>query len=94
LKALEQNFPSGRNIIGTGRHYEISWCLFFRISLIFKLDSLENQQEIILNIYKSIKKGKPLGNVKSIRKSFHRRNVFITHEYNMNLFDELCSEKI
>jgi hypothetical protein len=30
-----------------------------------KLDSLENQQEIILNIYKSIKKGKPAGNVKN-----------------------------
>ncbi|WP_449388337.1 hypothetical protein [Chryseobacterium lineare] len=57
-------------------------------------DTLENQQEFILNIYKSIKRGKPLGCVKSVRKSFHRRNVFITHEYNMNLFDELCSEKI
>ncbi|WP_411811101.1 hypothetical protein ACLB9Y_13525 [Chryseobacterium scophthalmum] len=59
-----------------------------------KFDSLEYQQEIILNIYKSIKKGKPLGCVKNIRKSSHRRNVFITYEYNMSLFDELCSEKI
>ena len=57
-------------------------------------DTLENQQEIILNICKSIKRGKSYGCVKSLRKSFHRRNVFITHEYNMNLFDELCSEKI
>lgn len=53
-----------------------------------------NQQEIILNICRSIKQGKPAGCVKRIRKSAHRRNVFITNEYNMNLFDELCSEKI
>lgn len=59
-----------------------------------RLDTLENQQEIILNIYKSIKRGKPVGTVKSVRKSSHRRNVFITYEYNMGLFDELCSEKI
>lgn len=59
-----------------------------------KFDNLEQQQENILNIYKSIKKNKAVGCVKSIRKSSHRRNVFITHEYNMNLFDELCSEKI
>ncbi|MBO6184352.1 MAG: hypothetical protein J6O88_06610, partial [Chryseobacterium sp.] len=59
-----------------------------------KFDSLEYQEEIILNIYKSIKKGKPFGCVKNIRKSSHRRNVFITYEYNMSLFDELCSEKI
>ncbi|WP_294306653.1 hypothetical protein [uncultured Chryseobacterium sp.] len=59
-----------------------------------RLDTLENHQEIIHNIYKSIKRGKPAGNVKSIRKSSHRRNVFITYEYNMGLFDELCSEKI
>lgn len=59
-----------------------------------KFDHLEEQQEIVLNIYKSIKKNKAFGCVKSIRKSSHRRNVFITHEYNMNLFDELCSEKI
>lgn len=59
-----------------------------------RLNNLEKQQEMIANIYKSIKKGKPFGNVRSLRKSSHRRNVFITHEYNMNLFDELCSEKI
>ncbi len=56
--------------------------------------ALENQQEIILTICRSIKKGKPAGCVKKIRKSFHRRNVFIANEYNMNLFDELCSDKI
>ncbi|MDH6252627.1 hypothetical protein M2347_002354 [Chryseobacterium sp. H1D6B] len=59
-----------------------------------KLDTLESQQEVILSICKSIKKNKPSGWVKSLRKSRHRRNVFITHEYNMSLFDELCSEKI
>ena len=59
-----------------------------------KFDTYEQQQEIILSIFKSIKKNKAVGCVKSIRKSSHRRNVFITHEYNMNLFDELCSEKI
>lgn len=59
-----------------------------------KFDNLEEQQENVLSIYRSIKKKKAVGCVKSIRKSSHRRNVFITHEYNMNLFDELCSEKI
>ncbi|WP_330745360.1 hypothetical protein [Chryseobacterium sp. CP-77] len=59
-----------------------------------KFDNLEVQQENVISIYKSIKKNKPVGCVKSLRKSFHRRNVFITHEYSMNLFDELCSEKI
>jgi hypothetical protein len=54
----------------------------------------EDQEEIILNICKSIKKGRSIGCIKNIRKSSHRRNVFITHEYNMNLFDGLCSEKI
>jgi len=59
-----------------------------------KFDNIEQQEENILSIYRSIKKNKPLGCVKGMRKSFHRRNVFITHEYSMNLFDELCSEKI
>ncbi len=59
-----------------------------------RLDMPDSHEEIISDIYKSIKKGRPVGCVKSIRKSSHRRNVFITHEYNMNLFDELCSEKI
>ncbi|RMZ59017.1 hypothetical protein D1632_15765 [Chryseobacterium nematophagum] len=67
---------------------------FLEFNSTIKFDSLEDQQDIILSIYRSIKKNKPRGYVKSIRKSFHRRNVFITHEYNMNLFDELCSEKI
>lgn len=59
-----------------------------------KFERLEDQQEIIQCICRSIQKNKAAGCVKSIRKSVHRRNVFITHEYNMNLFDELCSEKI
>ncbi|MCU7612945.1 hypothetical protein N0B16_00675 [Chryseobacterium sp. GMJ5] len=60
----------------------------------FNFENLEEQQENILSIYKSIRKNKPSGCVKSLRKSHHRRNVFITHEYNMSLFDELCSAKI
>ncbi|WP_292010254.1 hypothetical protein [Chryseobacterium sp.] len=59
-----------------------------------KIDTPEHQQEIIHSIYKSIKRNKVTGCVKSLRKSFHRRNVFITYEYSMGLFDELCSEKI
>lgn len=59
-----------------------------------RFDNIEQQEENIISIYKSIKKNKPVGCVKGMRKSFHRRNVFITHEYSMNLFDELCSEKI
>lgn len=55
---------------------------------------LEKQEEIVEDIYKSIKKRKPRGFVNKIRKSPHRRNVFITNDYNMNLFDALCSEKI
>lgn len=50
--------------------------------------------EIINSICKSIKRKKPSGYVKKIRRSPHRRNVFITHDYTMNLFDELASEKI
>ncbi|WP_294246321.1 hypothetical protein [uncultured Chryseobacterium sp.] len=52
------------------------------------------QNETIADICKSIKKGKPAGCVRNLRKSAHRRNVFITHEYNMNLFDGLGSGKI
>lgn len=59
-----------------------------------RFDNIEQQEENIISICKSIKKNKPVGCVKGMRKSFHRRNVFITHEYSMNLFDELCSEKI
>lgn len=59
-----------------------------------RFDQAEQQEEIVLSIYKSIRKNRPVGYVKGIRKSSHRRNVFITHEYNMNLFDGLCSEKI
>lgn len=55
---------------------------------------IENQKDIIRDIIKSIKKQKATGIVKKIRKSPHRRNVFITHDFNLNLFDELHSEKI
>ena len=54
----------------------------------------EKQEEIISTICRSVKNSKPYGIVKKIRKSPHRRNVFITHDYNLNLFDELNSEKI
>ena len=52
------------------------------------------QQEFIENICKCIRKGKSAGVVRSLRKSRHRRNVFITHDYNLNLFDSLSSDKI
>lgn len=59
------------------------------------LQGLHNKrQDIIRHIYKSIRSGKPYGCIKSLRKSPHRRNVFITNDYTMNLFDELASEKI
>ncbi|MEG0761366.1 hypothetical protein [Chryseobacterium sp.] len=67
---------------------------FLEFNQNFKLDNPEFQQEIILDIYKSIRRNKPFGYVKNIRKSVHRRNVFITHEFTLNLFDELGSEKI
>lgn len=57
-------------------------------------DLTEKQDEIIQNICKTIRKNKSCGIVKSHRKSHHRRNVFITHDYNLNLFDCLSSEKI
>jgi hypothetical protein len=44
-----------------------------------KFDNLEVQQDNIISIYKSIKRNKGVGCVKSIRKSFHRRNVFGTY---------------
>ncbi len=58
-------------------------------------DKLQNcQEEILRDIAKSVKNSKPFGYVKKIRRSPHRRNVFITHDYDLNLFDELASEKI
>ena len=54
----------------------------------------EKQDEIIQNIKKCIVRKKASGYVKKIRKSHHRRNVFITHDYNLSLFDGLSSEKI
>lgn len=57
-------------------------------------DLLCKKDEIIHSICRSIKTKKPYGHVKKIRKSMHRRNVFITHDYTMNLFDSLSSEKI
>lgn len=54
----------------------------------------EKQEEITQNIIKCITRKKASGFVKKIRKSQHRRNVFITHDYNLSLFDGLSSEKI
>ena len=55
---------------------------------------IEKRNEIIQHIKKSIQHKKTFGVVKKVRKSPHRRNVFITHDYTLNLFDELNSEKI
>ncbi|QOR73527.1 hypothetical protein IMZ16_08385 [Cruoricaptor ignavus] len=52
------------------------------------------EAEIIADITKSIRLGRPCGAVKKLRKTPHRRNVFITYEYDLNLFDGLSSEKI
>ncbi len=55
---------------------------------------IQKREEIIHSICRSIKRNRAYGYVKKIRKSPHRRNVFITHDYTMNLFDSLSSEKI
>ncbi len=67
---------------------------FLEFRNISMIDILEKHEEMVQNIYKSIRKEKAIGFVRKIRKSPHRRNVFITHDYNLNLFDGLCSEKI
>lgn len=53
-----------------------------------------NYDKLLADICKSVQKQKPFGCVKTLKKSHHRRNVFITHDYTQNLFDTLCSEKI
>lgn len=64
----------------------------------FQQITMENlvgkRAEIIHSICRSIKRNKAYGYVKKLRKSPHRRNVFITHDYTMSLFDGLSSEKI
>ena len=67
---------------------------FLEFKTISKIDLLEKQTDLVQSICKTIRTGKPSGKVKKIRKSPHRRNVFVTHDYNLNLFDELSSEKI
>lgn len=67
---------------------------FLEFRNISKIDMLQEQDEIISHITKSIRNRKPFGYVRKIRKSQHRRNVFITHDYHLSLFDELSSEKI
>lgn len=53
-----------------------------------------NDTKLLADICKSIRKQKASGCVRMVKKSHHRRNVFITHDYSQNLFDTLCSEKI
>lgn len=67
---------------------------FLEFHNLSKIDLLEKQDEIVQNIRKCIRRNKCSGFVKKIRKSPHRRNVFITHDFTMGLFDELASEKI
>lgn len=67
---------------------------FLEFRGISRMNLIDKNEEIIADIYNSVKKQRAKGFVKKIRKSPHRRNVFITHEYSMNLFDGLCSEKI
>lgn len=57
-------------------------------------DLVEKHDLITENICRCIRKDRPSGIIRSMRKSRHRRNVFITHDYNLNLFDCLSSEKI
>lgn len=67
---------------------------FLEFTYLSMNDLLSKNSEIIQDIYRSIRHGKPRGFVRAVRKSPHRRNVFITHDYNVNLFDGLCSGKI
>lgn len=55
---------------------------------------IENQDKIQKNIRKSIIKNKAVGCVENIRTSPHRKHVFITYDYHLNLFDALASDKI
>lgn len=67
---------------------------FLEFHHLSKIDLLEKQNEMVFSIVKSIRQNKSYGYVKKIRKSPHRRNVFITPDFTMGLFDELSSEKI
>ena len=67
---------------------------FLEFHHLSKIDLLEKHNEMVFSIVKSIRQNKSYGYVKKIRKSPHRRNVFITPDFTMGLFDELSSEKI
>lgn len=67
---------------------------FLEFHHLSKIDLLEKQNEMVFSIVKSIRQNKSYGYVKKVRKSPHRRNVFITPDFTMGLFDELSSEKI
>lgn len=67
---------------------------FLEFQHLSRIDLIAQQEELVQDIRRCIRKNKAYGSVKKIRKSPHRRNVFITHDFNMGLFDELSSEKI
>lgn len=67
---------------------------FLEFRNIAGIDLVEKQNEMIQTICRAVRNRKASGFVKKIRKSAHRRNVFITHDFNLGLFDSLSSEKI
>ncbi|MCC2590942.1 hypothetical protein [Chryseobacterium sp. MFBS3-17] len=67
---------------------------FLEFRNLAKIDLLTNQEEVIQNIRNCIRKQKASGFIRKIRKSGHRRNVFITHDFNLGLFDALNAGKI
>lgn len=67
---------------------------FLELQTLSTKDLTEKREEIIHSICTSISKNKAAGMVKKLRKSPHRRNVFITHDYNVSLFDGLSADKI
>ncbi len=57
-------------------------------------DLLIRSEQVINHIMKAIIRRKGYGFVRNVKRSSHRRNVFITHDFNLSLFDSLSSEKI
>lgn len=58
------------------------------------LEALKNKEILLKNLLYSIKNLKPKGIFLKIKKIKSEGNVFITFNPEMNLFEELCSEKI
>ncbi len=67
---------------------------FLEFKNLTNINLQDKHEDLVQNICKCILQNKASGFVKKIRKSQHRRNVFITLDYNLSLFDELSSEKI